>query len=124
MPGLFRSFFPTPERTGQRLHRDAIAIIDSDQRNGSTEYLNRVHELTRKELDNLKSRLSKDPDNPKSITYDIKQKHQEARRHRDNALLTATTLALIYQQANELGEPGHNAIAVIDNFLTQPVLRA
>ena len=105
------------------MHKDAIAIIHSDQRGGSVDYLNRVAELAQEELAKLESRLISDPTNRDGIIYDIRQKHQEARRHRDNVTLTATTLVLIHQRAKELGQPGEAAIREIEVFFAKPYLQ-
>jgi len=122
MTGFLQSLLAIPERTGRRLHRDAVAVIHADQRKGATETLQRTADLTRDELTNLESRLTDNPNDRDGLLYAVRQRHQNARR-RDNALFTATTLVLIYARAKQLGEPGQAAIDTIDNFISNPLLQ-
>ena len=120
MPGLFKSLFTTPQRSGQRLQRDAVAVIQSDQRGGSAEKLQHIADLTRDESAKFESRLTANPNNRDGLVYDLQQKHKEARRRRDYALFTAMTLVLIQLRAKDLGEHGEAAIQTIENFIDNP----
>jgi len=123
MPGLLKSFFSTPQRSGRRLHRDAVTIIQSDQLNGSPEFLQRIADHARDELSSFESGLTTNQKSREVLVYDLQQKHKNARHRRDNALFTATTLALIYLRAKDLGEPGQAAIQTIENFIASPLVQ-
>jgi len=122
MPGLFKSLFTTPERRGRRLQSDAAAIIESDQHSGSAEFLQSIADHTRDELASFEARLKVNQKSREALVYDLQQKHKEARRIRDNALFTATTLVLIHLRAQDLGEPGEAAIRTIEQFVANPVV--
>jgi len=121
MPGLIKSLFTTPQRSGRRLHSDAVAIIQSDQRSGSAEFLQRIADLARDELASFESQLNGNQKNREVLVYDLQQKHKNARHRRDNALFTATTLVLIYLRAKDLGEHGQAATLIVDNFIVSPL---
>ena len=123
MPGIFKSMFTTPQRSGRRLQRDAIAIIQSDQRGGSSENLQRIADLTKEELAGISNQLTVNPKNREVLVYELQQKHKNARQRRDYALFTAMTLVLIHLRAKDLGEHGQAATETIDRFIVNPLER-
>lgn len=118
MAGFLKSLFTTPERDGVRLYKDAVSVIDADQKSCSDSHLQRVAELAGDTLAEFEQRLATSPKDHDVLTYDIQQQHRNARQRRDYALFTALTLVLIHLRAKRLGAPGQSAIDVIDDFIT------
>lgn len=118
---FLKSLYTTPDRAGSRLYNDAVVVIQTDQKNCSASYLQRTADLAREELSKLEARLKTNPKDHDVFSYEIRQQHRNARQRRDYPALTAMTLVQIHLRAKKLGEPGLAAIAIIDEFITNPL---
>ena len=99
----------------RRLSRDAITIIKSGEVIHHSNFLeNVVREV------NANLELAQDATQAGETRVKVRERlraiHRETRRRRNEAGLSAATLAIIHIRARELGGPGKAALDVIDTF--------
>lgn len=102
-----------PEAEARQLNRDAVAIIRVAREGYSAERAREMALLTRDSLEELDDRSGANAD-PGVMLGEMKLKHREARRSRQQVELTAYTLVIIELRARAAGEaadPAREAIA-------------
>lgn len=124
MFGWLRSSERSKIRSGERLYKDAVTIIETDRQTCSDKHMQRVAELVSKEFARTRQRLEQRPKDRAVIRYDIQAQHKNARTRRDNAQLTAMTLVLIHMQASSMDHHGKAATGVIQGFLDNPLVHS
>ena len=122
MFGLLKTLFANPARDGRRLFNDAVRIIEADRGSRSDDYLQRAARLARESLARFDARGAKPAGDREAFIYEIQQHHRDARQRADYAQLTAMTLVLIRLRAEKLGDDGQSTIAIIDQFIANPVI--
>lgn len=122
MFGLLKTLFANPARDGRRLFNDAVRIIEADRDSRSEDYLRRAARLACESLARFDARGAAQPGDREAFIYEIQQHHRDARQRADYAQLTAMTLVLIRLRAEKLGADGQSTIAIIDQFIANPVI--
>ena len=107
---------------GRRLFRDAITIIESDAATYDAEHPGRVSSDISRNLELARNALSAG-ERPSMVLERLKAIHHEARRRRDQAGLSAATLAIIHFRSRQLGELGKPAQDAIEALLAERVSR-
>ncbi|MEM7404198.1 MAG: hypothetical protein AAF458_02850 [Pseudomonadota bacterium] len=104
-----------PEAEARQLNRDAVAIIEVAREGYSVARTREMALLTRDTLEELSDRGGANAD-PDVMLGEMKMKHREARRSREQVELTAFTLVIIDLRARAAGEAADPARAAIAEF--------
>ena len=101
----------------RQLNRDSKSILRFTREGYSADRQGKVALALRKALADAESRLDDAGEERKAVVSRLKNYHRDARRTRNDMNLTAYTLAIIYVQAEGLGEGAMQALTAIDGFL-------
>ena len=104
------------ERKANRLKKDALTIIRSDEVAYRPLHLKPCASMVAEYLAASLSASPKTKTGHGSAIW-LKGQHRDARRRRDQIQLTAATLSIIYLRARELGQLGAPICEIIDNAM-------
>jgi len=118
MGGIFARWLGSRGEAG-RLDRDAAAIIEAARFASSTSKIRETALRVRDELQAAHDRGGDDPSRYAPLIGHFKSQHREARQRRDDAVLTALTLVIIYLRAETIGADAEPARDRIDAFISE-----
>ncbi len=113
---MFGLFGDRTEKEIKQLNKDAQVIIDHARQTFRAERVRDIAGLTAEHLDRARKVFEPNDIGLKRAIDEYQRLHQEARRQRQDALLSAFTLVLIYLKAEQRGEPCQPARDTIDGF--------
>ena len=116
---MFGLFGNKIEKEVKRLNADAQVIIDHARQTLRPETIPVIAHLTAEHLDRARKVFEPNAIGLKRAIYEYQRLHQEARRQRQDAELSAFTLVLIYLKAEQQGEPCQPARDIIDGFIAE-----
>ncbi|MCP5151508.1 MAG: hypothetical protein H6983_21985 [Ectothiorhodospiraceae bacterium] len=113
MWGLFRS----PEREARRLVRDARAVVEMAAAALPAPTTRAIASMAREHRDRALATVEAEPARREVLIGELRTRHREARRRRDDVELTAYTLVIIYLESLPLGARAADARATVDEFI-------
>ena len=116
---MFGLFGDKTEREIQRLNKAAQVIIDHAQQTLRAETLRDIAMLTAEHLERAHKVFEPNAIGLKRAIVEYERLHQEARRGRQDAPLSAFTLVLIYLHSEAQGEPCQPARDIINGFIAE-----
>lgn len=112
-------FLKSTQRQARRLNRDAVTIIAADCRDHNAKRLKQIAQQTEEYLQQAQVRMKNDPDaDYRNLAY-LQTEHKKARHQPNQIALSAVTLAIIYSQAQKLGDHCQPALDAIERFIKQ-----
>ena len=100
-----------------KLDRDAAHICDDAERRFRREEIQALADALREHLEDAQRRIASPRMTTGNIIAELRSRHREARRRRQDRQLSEITLAIIRLRAEEQGATG--AIERIDDFLAR-----
>jgi hypothetical protein len=116
---MFGLFGDKSEKEIKQLNKDAQVIIDHARQTFRAELLRDIALQSGEHLGRARKVFEPNPIGLKRAIDDYKRLHQEARRQRQDVLLSAFTLVLIYLRSEQQGEPCQPARDIIDGFIAE-----
>ena len=107
------------KRDINHLNKATSEVIDYSRQSLKPETMCRAAVLTRQHLDRVEEIYGGDPIGPKRALVEYKNLHNEARRQRDDAALTAFTLVMLYIRAEIQGPPCRPAQVPVEDFVAE-----
>ncbi len=112
--GLLRGF---KQRQSRQLNRDASVIIEQAETMFAEKTLSRIAAIVSKEKQRAHEVFGQKPVDLRRAHYEYRKLHKEARRHNNQAELTAMTLVIIHLRADIAGVDALPARTSIENFI-------
>ena len=103
----------------RRLNTDAPIILEHARQTLHPERMPEIAKATNEHLKRCHKIFEPTPVGLKRAILEYKRLHQEARRQRDDVLLTAFTLVQIHIRAEDMGDDCQAALDTIDGFLAE-----
>lgn len=116
---MFGLFGNKTERDIRQINKAALEIIEYAHQCFRTETVRDCALLLREHLDRVHAVYKDDPVGPKRAIAEYQNLHQEARRRRDDAALTAYSLLMIYVRAEVQGDPCAPARHAMDELMAE-----
>ncbi len=113
---MFGLFGNKKEREIKQLNKDARVILDHTRQTFRAEMVRDIANLTVEHLDRARKVFEPNAIGLKRAIVEYERLHREARRGRQDVVLSAFTLVLIYLHAEAQGEACQPARDTIDDF--------